>query len=158
MARRGMFPTPRARRSYRDSRHGKDYEGLNAIARNWPTPTASDATKGGATPGLRGGGDSLSTVVKFWATPVASLRANRTRRAVPSTLKGTHGAHLSAQAITHGRHDSEMPTPGEPGQALNPAFVEAMMGLSLGWTDVACWATASCLNRPSAPSETSTGD
>jgi hypothetical protein len=156
MARKGMFPTPRVTRSYRDSRHGKDYEGLHSVAKNWPTPTASDAVKGGSTLGLRGGGDSLTTVVKNWATPVASMRANRTNKITPSVEDGKHGKHLSAQAVTFGRPDLETVTDGKHGMALSPLFVEAMMGLRSGWTDVASWATASSPSKPSEPFARST--
>jgi hypothetical protein len=38
---------------------------------------------------------------------------------------------------------------------LNPAFVEVMMGLPIGWTDCASSETASCPQSPSEPSASS---
>jgi hypothetical protein len=36
---------------------------------------------------------------EMWMTPVSSERANRTNKIVPSVENGTHGQHLSAQAV-----------------------------------------------------------
>jgi hypothetical protein len=119
MARKGMFPTPRATRSYRDERHGKTYEGLHSIARNRPTPTTAEASRGAGDSPKRQGSANLSTEVLY------------------------------------GLPESETPKAGADGLALNPLFVEALMGLPIGWTDLEPWATASSGNRPHSPSECS---
>ena len=45
------------------------------------------------------------------------------------------------------KNGEDLPT--RVGGKLNPRFVEWLMGFPLGWTDVASWATPSCLTSPS---------
>lgn len=108
------YPTPTAERygSNRTPTEGAAVRpSLFQLAKNWPTPVVTDASssaRGTTTTGNMKDGVSLTDVIRAWPTPVASERANRTSKAAPSTLNGTHGRHLSAEAIST---TSRWPTP-----------------------------------------------
>lgn len=100
-----MFPIPKA------SEHKGGYSskgkspslGMMATHNAWPTPRASDGTKGPTTPernAKRLGGISLVSAAKH------------------------------------------SPTTIQKGGGLNPQFVEWLMGLPIGWTDLSCLETA----------------
>lgn len=108
-----MWPTPRAT----DGTHGgrvtsrKGPEGGNLVeavsARTkWPTPTARD-WKGSGYDG------QLPNAVQMWPTPTVEGNHNR----AGSSPKAGNGLATVA------------------GGALNPAWVEALMGFPPGWTD-----------------------
>jgi len=85
----------------------------------------------------------------LWPTPVAG-DSKACGAAGYSTKSGRHtGTTLTdAARIWAGRLDPEATGPGSPntsGLRLNPSFVEALMGLPVGWTDCASSET------PSAP-------
>jgi len=75
---------------------------LGPMAKGWASPCAGDSKKG-ADPSPRSDGpwprSELPTQAAAWATPVASPRANRTHKEAPSVAAGSHGAHLSTQAV-----------------------------------------------------------
>jgi hypothetical protein len=90
---------------------------LGVAVRLWPTPTASDGTSGpGHTPTAEGSPD-LRTTVTGWATPKRSDGDGRG----------------SAKANRGGRRNLVDQVPS----ALNPAWVEALMGFPHGWTRIA---------------------
>ena len=79
----------------------------------------------------------------MWPTPRATNRMAYYEKPSPSMIKGTHGWSLNA-AVTdsHSEKPHKMwPTPNEvkkptKGLALNPVWVEWLMGYPEGWTDL----------------------
>ncbi len=169
------WPTPRATDGSKGGPNQRGSSGdlmLPSAAAQWPTPAASSygRNKGGANPE---GPErpSLDTLARTWPTPRASESENRTTRHPPSVKDGRgHGRTLAGEAAswpTPTSGDSESsgswnlegsraklgtsltdatcrsgpPAPetphGEtaPTLALNPRFVETLMGWPVGWTD-----------------------
>ena len=95
--------------------------------RMWPTPLATDGSKGG--PNQKGGkGDlRLSSAVHQFPTPTAT---------------NTKAHHM--RGADNGK-EREARSYGETGQ-LNPNWVEWLMGWPLGWTDLKPLATDKCRN------------
>lgn len=137
MAARAMWPTPRAQ----DAKHSTptDYE-LNRdaakdllhvrVARVWPTPRATDGSHGGRVTPRKGreGGNLIEAVSArtIWPTPTA------------------RDAGRGAGWDEPGRPLSE-----RVGGALNPTWVEWLMGFPPGWTDLGPSATPSSRRSPS---------
>jgi hypothetical protein len=145
----GLLPTPSAT-TYGTSNNGCPGDGrlvyatrgkpsLETMARQnlWPTPTAGDARASGsrntatsnAHPGV-----SLTDAVRqdggtgrMWPTPAS--RDYRYPNASPYSARsgGTKGEQL----------------PNAVGGALNPTWIEWLMGFPLGWTDLGPSATPS---------------
>lgn len=96
-------------------------------------PSESEIAKGD--PKVR-----LETQVALWATPTAG-DSKASGSAGYSTESGRHeGVTLTDQTVRGftGPQDREIPKDGAPTSppgVLNPAFVEALMGLPIGWTD-----------------------
>ena len=111
----------------------------------------------------------METWAKLWPTPRSSANENRTTKPAPSHGK-THGRVLAGEAgawatptvrdykdgfsgdcpmETNSRLGLQAPRMVAGGDdtlqpvALNPQFVEALMGLPIGWTDCAASATES---------------
>ena len=80
----------------------------------WPTPVAD----GDRRTNYAQGGTSLGYAVRMWPTPVASMAKENQKPRTPGT-KGTQ----TTLAI-------------EAGGALNPPWVEWLMGWPIGWTDL----------------------
>ena len=99
---------------------------VDAVAK-WQTPRATDGSNGGPGQSRHGKPDGL--VAQVFATPTAHPRTHSPR-------KVDHGAQLANQA----------------GGALNPTWVEWLMGFPLGWTACADWAM-----RKSRPKRRSRG-
>lgn len=130
----GLWPTPRAsaneNRQTRPTpsqlagRHGRS---LCAAVNLWPTPLASDGTKGG--PNQKGGkGDlRLASAVHQFPTPTAR-----------DWKSGIFSPEGKAKRDEHSRGKPLNETIG--GQ-LNPTWVEWLMGWPLGWTDLQPLAT-----------------
>lgn len=101
----------------------------------WPTPLATDGSKGG--PNQKGGkGDlRLSSAVhqRPFPTPLARDAHNRSGQAKRYLEQGRVNLQdrMAAEGITG---------------SLNPTWVEWLMGWPLGWTDLKPWETAKCLN------------
>jgi hypothetical protein len=109
----GLWPTPTAgehTRNKSDSAGAAVRYTLVGMARynRWPTPTARDWKDGSYCPNVPING-LLGRAV--WATPTAHPRTHMPRQV-------HHGAQLANQA----------------GGALNPTWVEWLMGYPLGWT------------------------
>ena len=114
MARKGMWPTPRANDPEKRGNFNP-YDprtGLAGAVKLWPTPTANCST--GAGHGGRDGGLKLQTAVAF-AKPTS--RDWRSGKASPETM-AKNSRPLSEQV----------------GGSLNPTWVEWLMGFPLGWT------------------------
>lgn len=168
------YPTPSAS-SYGSSQNGINGKGgeferssagtpsLETMARKgmFPTPTVGDSKRSGrrlptsnAHPGV-----SLTDVTvrgvrgRPWSTP--TTHDWKDTGCQSQEMRNSPG--LGHIAIS-GHLDSETKTDGDGGLVLSPAFVEAMQGLPMGWTDVASWATASSHSKPSELSDLSTSD
>lgn len=130
MAKRGMWPTPRARESgdytYDQGDKNKPRLTLTGAAKMWPTPSATLGDHGGlVTPEkAREGGTLIEAVsARMWPTPCA--RDSRTFL----------GAKRSANS------QGGEPLPVAVGGTLNPRWVEWLMGFPDGWTDLGDSAT-----------------
>lgn len=105
---------------------------LTVQSKMWPTPKASEGFRGTdpARPG-RTGGDSLKQAVAGWPTPKAR------------DAKGPENANRNSPSLETfaqlGHPDETTPpdgTNGSPEADLNPSFVESLMGLPDGWSDL----------------------
>lgn len=145
-------------------REGPQRPTLAELGRRWPTATATDG-KGSSRPGQRRG--QLDDALHRWATPTAGdAKASGSRNAPGSAAHaGTRLTDMIRTGDSHGRRDRETPKDGENGSkpaVLNPRFVEALMGMPLGWTDCAAsvtesyrsWLRAHGWNSPAASLET----
>ena len=120
-------------------------DGLAARASMWPTPTKSDGCGGPGHSG-RAGGLNLRTAAATWPTPVASdWRSGMTSEATASK----NSRPLREQVIWRSPNtvDAKGGTrkPGlchQAGGALNPEWVEWLMGWPIGHTELKHWATA----------------
>ena len=151
-----MWPTPTAQDNNQVSGnpdHPKRGTTLGGAVRQWPTPAASQAgegqfihglvTKDGkpAQPGERAyhpetGKHSqitLNRAVKLWPTPTA--RDHKGGYQGGRIRNGKISKDTLDVAVQHTDNQSQ-----SAGQ-LNPTWVEWLMGLPLGWTDLGCWGT-----------------
>ena len=112
-----LIPTPRAEGFDAGAHRGKP-DSLHSFVKMFPTPRVCS--------GLRSSGSNRSEIYDamdrngLLPTPRSSPNENRQTKPTPSQLAGTHGKSLAA----------------EIGGALNPAFVEWLMGYPDGWTDL----------------------
>lgn len=122
---------------------------LAMAAKMWPTPITGDAhlnsTPQAAARRLEEGKSTLSRVSAMWPSPVAS----EARQGFQDRTRGKKGSQESLTTIAVNSASLLVPTTdsaGQPGSqkaVLNPAFVEALMGFPIGWTDCELWATPS---------------
>jgi hypothetical protein len=123
----GLWPTPLADGD-RTTNYAQGGTSLGHAVRNWPTPLATDGSKGG--PNQRGGkGDlRLSSAVQTWPTPTATQykgwSQNHNRADKDDRLDYT----VERQSFQAGQ-----PTPP---MRLNPDWVEKLMGWPDGWTNL----------------------
>lgn len=102
----------------------------------WPTPTAvahGSSQNGTNSSRPSTGTPSLHTRARSWATPT-TRDANSAARGTTTTGAMHAGESLTDQM--RGHHGLETTTAGAGGLVLSPGFVEALMGLPDGWTDV----------------------
>lgn len=116
----GLLPTPTAKPMGSNTHMRK--QGLTAKYRYlmWPTPTVcGNYNRKGAS---KKSGDGLATAVNRWPTPTVNDSKNST---------------LPPIQIKHDNIPGAMLRNGEaPGGALNPTWVEWLMGWPLEWTDL----------------------
>lgn len=178
------FPTPAAQ-SYGTNqggaagRVGPIRPGLEAIAKEWGTPTSHERTQ---TPRDVDHGEQLANQAAMWGTP----RVTTNNMAGNPERKGGHHSRIEDQAAmwptpraadfeatgphrgtpdtlpsavdSFGRPDQETPKDGSDGSkraVLNPQFVETLMGLPIGWTDCDAWAMRWSPPKPNSLSENS---
>ena len=127
----GVAPTPAMAERFR--RKGSSGSFVEAMAaRLWPTPKASAAGPDFAAM-KRGKSISLQTAVAMFPTPAASDHHQRRKTA------NWRGEDL----VSHVTQMEEQQGKIQPqaGGALNPTWVEWLMGWPLGWTDCGASAT-----------------
>ena len=93
----------------------------SAALQNWSTVTGDDANN---VTRASGGFKSLSRDVQDWATPAARDFRH------PNAVDGASRLKRAEEAPTSGDQ-----LPNQVGGALNPAWVELLMGWPIGWTD-----------------------
>ena len=101
---------------------------LSSAVKQWPTPTATLATKGGrVTPRKsREGGTLIEAVsARSWPTPCASA----SKGSSPASLIRKSGKSRVNDRIDHAVMASD-------GGQLNPEWVEWLMGWPIGWTEL----------------------
>jgi len=129
---RGLWPTPTTQDNPQMS--GKDKRGttLGGAVRQWPTPTASDSQGGPREMDGKRGRALKDLAQSSWPTPAAR------------DWKDTPG--MATQAGNRSRLD-QLPravyakNSDQKSGTLNPTWVEWLMGLPTGWTDLGSWAT-----------------
>lgn len=92
----------------------------------WPTPTKSDGMGGRGTSEKRMGGENLRTVVKIWPTPQASDNRNR----------GGAGSRAIQRRKEMGKQIGLSQAVSDTSGALNPPWVEWLMGWPRNWTSL----------------------
>lgn len=117
--------------------------------RAWPTPRADEARTSGGRTGRDGVGESLTYAARPWASPRAS---DADRSSDPDRKGGGTGGivgqvRLWPTALASDAKDVKQNGEGSPalnyearqrpqlGKRLSPAWVEALMGYPLGWTE-----------------------
>lgn len=104
----------------------------------WPTPTATpygstnNGTRDGSTKYATAGTPSLDTIAKLWPTATATDARGSRRLGYPD-----QGSNTTLTDATLGHHGEATGPGGTPGLALNPEFVESLMGFPAGWTETA---------------------
>jgi hypothetical protein len=152
----GFFPTPAAS-EYGSSNNGhpsreeyatKGKPSLSTMARKglWPTPMASDGSKGPTQ--FARGNPSLGAAVKLWPTPTVCGNHNAPKEGTdrgfglstavkrwptPTASEGAKGGP--------GRRYAEASASSPAGGQLNPTWVEWLMGYPCEWTVLEAWAT-----------------
>ncbi len=130
MARQGLWPTPTAADSERQSAtYMRGNPTLLGAARRgwWRTPRANDG-KGGLT--FANGSERAST--DFYLPDQVNM-VERARWPTPRASDGEKGLDPDHEA--GGRHAPALPT--TVGGKLNPRWVEWLMGIPIGWTSCA---------------------
>ena len=124
-------------------------------ASSWPTASARDH-KGGYTGGrIRNGKVSMDTldvavqahtdggILSNWPTPRAGNPGSRKLGTGGKILAEEEKKHFGPPALE--KSSTSGKNHGSP--KLNPNWVEQLMGLPIGWTDLGSWGTESSLNR-----------
>lgn len=140
-------------------RHGVVYERATPGLRThgdgsscWPTATSMDANSSGAwaysTESGRHAGTTLTdAAVRLWATPTARGWKDGFDPAEAEPTNGLLGRQAPRTRMAG--NDGSQPV------ALNPRFVEALMGFAGEWTDCDASVTPSSRSKPRSPSECS---
>jgi len=158
-AERESFPTPTetdARKGYAsapgpENRRGRQTLSGAVQSRLWPTPKASPSGPDFARAERRGsGGDDLATAVareELWPTPNAADGKGGRISPDETILSGQRPSGAKAQRTLREavrRQDLHGGSPPPRAGALNPTWVEWLMGFPLGWTALPPSATPSC--------------
>jgi hypothetical protein len=139
------WPTPNTRDSASAARQttttGVMHDGvtLTDAMRKWATPAARDYKGSNSDEHLakeRGHHDQLANQVVMWRTPTARDGSGTGARPMEERLEQGHSVGLKDMvASTSGLQAPETSTDGVSSRpVLNPAFVELLQGLPIGWT------------------------
>ena len=155
-----LWPTPKAsdavmgmtaRTSGRPLEKSTHLQARVYCAEMFPTPRAADGDKGTRTPEgalkelQRGHGADLGSRVQIYPTPTArdwkrpsphqeDLPKAAIRLSPTMTANDAKNCNPPSQRTENGRHSDQLNVVA--GGALNPAWVEWLMGLPAGWTDI----------------------
>ena len=139
-----FLPTPTTHAGYNlSSPDAKIRYGLNMMERHnlWPTPRARESGDYTRDQGKKGKERlTLTGAARFWGPPKASDSKGSCRFGTKGHLRDAARSNLKAQVME----------PGVVGQ-LNPTWVEWLMGLPMGWTDLDFAGTGSYQTKPSSP-------
>jgi len=144
MARHNLWPTPSVKGNYnRKGASQRSGDGLETAVKTWPTPTARDyrsekcSKEVAETRQAHPRGKSLAWTVEHgpqWPTPSAhEARLGYQDRSDP-TKRGTQE---SLTTVIVNRAGGRTECTGQ----LNPTWVEWLMGVPTGWTELGSWGT-----------------
>jgi hypothetical protein len=128
------WPTPRAGNpgSRKPGTGGKIL--AEEAKKNWPTPLEDDSSNVNPNPKRRGGLVAKVVIHNGLQDPEKSNTSGKNQESwgTPSAsdYKGSPGKNSTQKRIT-----KQIKNP----QKLNPSWVESLMGLSTGWTDLGSW-------------------
>lgn len=139
------WPTPRSGDGDKAGPNSRDGSGSlhlpsMAVRNLWPTATATDAKAsvavGYSTDSGRHSGTTLTDAMRQWATPAARDSKGANSKEHLAKARGHHDQLPNQVAMLDQRfpHHPEAPTGRMLKPALNPRFVEWLMGLPFGWT------------------------
>lgn len=131
-----MWPTPTAQDNNQvkgNPDHPKRGTTLGGAVRQWPTPTASDSQGGVREMDGKRGRALKDLPQQTWPTP--SARDYKGGYPGGRIRNGKISRDTLDVAVQHS--DNQRQSAGQ----LNPTWVEWLMGLPLGWTDLGSWGT-----------------
>jgi hypothetical protein len=138
MAKHNLWPTPTAQDN--NQIKGKDKRGttLGGAVRNWPTPTANSRDATPRWTKTRNGKQlvepNLAGAVQTWPTPSAMDHKG-----------GYIGGRIRNGKVSFDTLDvavQHVSNKDKKSGTLNPDWVEWLMGVPTGWTDLGSWGTA----------------
>ena len=166
-----FWPTPRAGDGDHGGPNSRDSKGkpaLSGAVAMWPTPSASDAIRGDCESERNRRSPHLVSAVKMWATPSASdsigSHGGGQGRSLQTDIYNAQRVSLWSTPVANDAKNATLPPATEnrdslPGDlrrsgekgSLNPAWVESLQGLPLGWTDADAEETEAERLRQSLP-------
>jgi hypothetical protein len=142
-----MWPTPRSNDDRLSAHNNRDHStmaggSLTDAIRMWPTPQARDNKSADA----EGSGNYQRKVELGWTLDLNTTAVNWANpKAMDLNVVASRYSHPVQETPTPGPQSS--PSGQTSRRRLNPAFVEWLMGLPVGYTDFAPLETASWLSR-----------
>lgn len=124
----------------REQVHYPDMNHSRKAAKNWPTPTTAEGTKIGNQPNF--GQVGLSNHPSIVGQPDRA-KLNKSGKSQGSQQWSTPQARdwKGAEGRAYKGQTKDLPAQTEAQGKLNPDWVEQLMGLPVGWTDLGSWAT-----------------
>lgn len=148
-----MWPTPTAQDNNQvkgDPDHPKRGTTLGGAVRQWPTPRTTDTQQGRGVVEINGklyrpskalsegklvGGANLADAAQMWPTPAARDWKDTPGMASEAVNKDGSTRNRTDQLARAIYNSDQRQSAGQ----LNPTWVEWLMGLPLGWTDLGSW-------------------
>jgi len=132
----GKPPTHPNQRFYNKATGQLVQRGLEQVVQMFPTPVASDATRGADQRNRENaGGPNLLSAVQMFPTPTSRDWKDTPGMAMESV--NPDGSRRDRTELLPGRIYSQIPEEDRKSSGqLNPTWVEWLMGYPLGWTDL----------------------